>query len=181
MQFEESLVRRAQQRDTTAFGAIYEEYFDRVYRYILVRVGTRADAEDLTEQVFLKALESIGSFTWRGAPFGAWLFRIAQNLVIDFQRRKARRQTTPLEDWESVATDDPERDVELKMDLEELVAAVGKLTEAQRQVVALRFAGGLSIAETAGVVGKSEGAIKALQHSALASLRRILNSGHGGG
>ena len=177
---EESLVKRAQQRDTAAFATIYEEYVDRVYRYILLRVGIHMDAEDLTEQVFLKALESIGSFKWRGAPFGAWHFRIAQNLVIDFQRRKARRPTAPLEDWEAVATGDPQGDVELKLSIEELVAAVARLTEAQRQVIALRFGAGLSIAETAGAMNKNEGAVKALQHSAVASLRRILNTRRGG-
>jgi len=177
---EESLVKRAQQRDTAAFAAIYEEYVDRVYRYILLRVGTRVDAEDLTEQVFLKALESIDSFKWRGAPFGAWLFRIAQNLVVDFVRRKSRRQTSPLEEWEGVATGDPESAVELKLSIEETVAAVARLTEAQRQVIALRFGAGLSIAEAAGAMGKSEGAVKALQHSALVSLRRILNTRPGG-
>ena len=171
MQEEESLVRRAQAGEASAFASIYERYFDRVYRYILLRVGSRMDAEDLTEQVFLKALEKMGSFRWRGVPFSAWLFRIAHNQMVDHLRRRGRDMPL-LGDEEPAAADDPQAALERKLSMEELSAAVGRLTELQRQVVALRFAAGLSVAETARAVERSEGAVKALQHSALASLRR---------
>ena len=85
MQDEESLMRRAQRRDPEAFTQLYEAYFDKIYRYIVIRIGNEMEAEDMTQQVFLKALQSISSFRWRGIPFSAWLFRIAHNLAVDSQ------------------------------------------------------------------------------------------------
>lgn len=95
---EQGLVERARAGDTGAFARLYEDYFDRVYRYIAIRVGSRVEAEDLTEQVFLKALESIGSFQWRGVPFSSWLFRIAHNQVVDYLRKATKRESLPLDE-----------------------------------------------------------------------------------
>lgn len=172
---EQSLVRQAQAGDSQAFATLYEEYFDRVYRYIAVRVGNQTEAEDLTQQVFLKCLESIGGFRWRGAPFASWLFRVAHNVVIDHYRQASRRQTLPLDEF-IVADESPEELVDFKLEVEEVKRAIARLTDAQRQVIALRFASGLSISESARAMGKSEGAIKALQHSALQALKRILRT-----
>jgi len=83
VQDEESLVRRAQQRDQEAFAQLYEENFDKIYRYVVLRIGSKTEAEDMTQQVFLNALQSISSFRWKGVPFSAWLFRIARNQVVD--------------------------------------------------------------------------------------------------
>ena len=180
MQREEDLVRRAQRRDPEAFGVLYEEHFDRIYRYVLLRVRNQADAEDITQQVFLRALESIGSYRSKGTPFASWLFRIAHNLVVDYWKKKSREKTTAVapEEMDEAVADaaaaDPAALAELKFDLRELSAACERLTDGQREIISLRFAGGLSVAEAAGVMGKSEGAVKVLQHAALVKLRRIL-------
>ena len=91
MQDEESLVRRAQQRDPAALTQLYEENFDRIYRYIVLKIGDRTEAEDMTQQVFLNALKSISSFKWKGMPFSAWLYRIAHNQIVDYLRKKSRQ------------------------------------------------------------------------------------------
>ena len=175
MQDEENLVRRAKERDQEAFAQLYEEYFDKIYRYIALRIGDRMEAEDITQQVFLNAIRAISSFKLRGVPFSAWLFRIAHNQVVDYLRKKARRATTPLEESLIISEDAPQLIAEQKQDVERLRLATRKLTPAQREVIAFRFAGELSIAQVAKVMGKSEGAVKALQHSAIVALRKALS------
>jgi RNA polymerase sigma-70 factor (ECF subfamily) len=120
VQDEESLVRRAKENDEAALTQLYEENFDKIYRYIVLKIGDRTEAEDMTQQVFLKAFKSISGYRSRGSQFSSWLFRIAHNQMVDY---------------------------------------------------------GLSLAEVAKTMGKSEGAIKALQHSAVVSLRRIMAAG----
>ena len=173
MQNEESLVRRAQHHDQEAFAQLYEEHFDKIYRYVTLRIGNKTEAEDMTQQVFLNALESISSFKWKGIPFSAWLFRIAHNQVVDYLRRK-KRTAVPLD--ESLASNDnnPQLVVEQRLDIEQLLLATKQLTGAQREVISLRFAGELSIAQAAKAMGKSQGAVKALQHSAIVALRKAL-------
>jgi len=172
---EESLVRRAQQRDEEAFAQLYEEHFDRIYRYVTLKIGDQAEAEDITQQVFLKALQSISSFRWKGIPFSAWLFRIAHNQVIDYFRKKRKRVTEPLDDSLALSDSNPQLLTERNLDIEQLALATKQLTQAQREVISLRFAGELSIAQVAKVMGKSPGAIKALQHSAIVALRKALS------
>jgi len=175
VQDEESLVRRAKQRDQEAFAQLYEGYFDKIYRYVAIRIGDRMEAEDITQQVFLNAIKAISSFRWRGIPFSAWLFRIAHNQVVDYLRRKTKRPTIPL-DESLVASDyDPQLIAGQKLDIERLHSATGKLTPAQQEVISLRFAGELPIAQVARIMGKSEGAVKALQHSAIVALRKTLS------
>jgi RNA polymerase sigma-70 factor (ECF subfamily) len=175
---EEDLVRRAQRREPEAFAQLYEEHLDRIYRYVVLRVRSQADAEDITQQVFLKALENIGSYRWRGMPFASWLFRIAHNLVVDHWKKKSRQKVeavAPEEvDQMAESSDDPATLAELKFDVKQLSVACEQLSDGQREIVSLRFAGGLSVAEAAKVMGKSEGAVKVLQHAALVKLRRIL-------
>lgn len=175
MQDEERLVRRAQQ-EPEAFAQLYEEYFDKIYRYIAIRVGNEAEAEDLTQQVFLKALKSIPSFRWKGIPFSAWLYRIAHNQVVDYLRRKTKHATESLDGMvkATVSDDNPQLEFERKVDIEQLLLATKRLTGAQREVISLRFTSELSIAEVARIMGKSEGAVKALQHSAIVALRKVL-------
>ena len=177
MREEESIARRLQKREPEAWSAVYEEYFPRVYRYIALRVSNRTEAEDLTEQAFLKALQSIDSFKWRGVPFSAWLFRIARNLVIDYWRTAKSKTSLPLD--ESLVSDDvdPETIAERNLDIKQVFQAMGQLTQSQRDVMELRFFGGLSVNEVAKVLGKSEGAVKVMQHSALAALRKRLSVG----
>jgi RNA polymerase sigma-70 factor (ECF subfamily) len=171
---EESLIRRAQQYDQQAFAQLYEEHFDKIYRYVALRVGDKAEAEDITQQVFLKALRSISSFRWKGTPFSAWLFRIAHNQVVDYLRKKTKQATVPLVESAVSFSSDPQLLAEQRLNVEQLIAATKRLTETQREVISLRFAGELPIAQVAKIMGKSEGAIKALQHSAIVALRRAL-------
>lgn len=177
MQDEEGLIRRAKEHDPVALTQIYEENFDRIYRYIVLKMGDRVEAEDMTQQVFLKAIQSISSYKWQGMPFSSWLYRIAHNQVVDYLRKKSKRPLVPLDEGLSAGDDDPRREAEKKMEIEELAAATKQLTPAQQEVISLRFSSELSIAEVARVMGKSEGAVKALQHAAIIALRKVLVTG----
>ena len=174
MQDEENLVRRAKERDREAFAQLYEEYFDKIFRYVALKIGDRMEAEDITQQVFLNAIRAISSFKLKGIPFSAWLFRIAHNQVVDYLRKKTRRSVSSIDKVSLSADDDPTQTLERKLDVERLNSATRKLTPAQQEVISLRFAGEMSIAEVAKVMGKSEGAIKALQHSAIVALRKVM-------
>lgn len=173
MQDEQNLVRRAQQHDQEAFAQLYEGHFDKIYRYVTFKIGNETEAEDMTQQVFLNALQSISSFKWKGIPFSAWLFRIAHNQVVDYFRKK-KQATVPLDESLASNDDNPQSVVEQKLDIEQLILATKQLTGAQREVISLRFAGELPIAQVAKAMGKSQGAVKALQHSAIVALRKTL-------
>ncbi len=182
MQEELTLVQRARQGDQEAFAQLYESHFNKIFRYVVIKIGNQAEAEDMTQQVFVKAYESIGSYRWQGIPFSAWLFRIAHNQMVDYVRKQSKKPTVPLD--ESLPIRDGsnlEHDVETKIEMEKVVLASKQLTKAQREVISLRFAGGLSIAEAAKTMKKSEGAVKALQHSAILALRKVLLRGENGG
>ena len=167
------LVDRAQRGDRSALEDLYLIHFDRIYGYLHVSVGNRHDAEDLTTQTFLKMIESIGKFRWRSAPFSAWLFRIAHNVAMDHFRGSRRIQ---LEEEVPEPEDSAERSAE-----EEAMQSIGRastfelierLSPDQQQVLTLKFVFNFSNADVAGILGKSEGAIKSLQHRALASLQK---------
>jgi len=172
---ERALVDAAKAGDEAALAELYSLYFPRVYRYILARMGNPYDAEDLTEEVFLRVLDAIERFQWREAPFSAWLFRIAHNAVIS-QRRKdgARGRSSPLSEALPVDSQGPEEMVENRLALNEIMKAAETLPEAQRRVISLRFAAGLTVAETARAMGKGEGNVKVIQHKAIAKLREML-------
>jgi RNA polymerase sigma-70 factor (ECF subfamily) len=174
VQEEQSLVLQAQKCNQEAFAKLYEQNFDKIYRYISLKVGNNTEAEDMTQQVFIKALQSISSYKWKDVPFSAWLFRIAHNQVIDYYRKQSRQSTTPLYEYMAVTNNNPEKAIEDKSDIERLLIASKKLTAAQQEVITLRFAGELPIAEVARIMGKTQGAIKALQHSAIAALRKLM-------
>lgn len=182
MQEELDLVQRARQGDHQAFAQLYEAHFDKIYRYVVVKIRNQTEAEDMTQQVFIKAYESIGSYQTQGVPFTAWLFRIAHNQMVDYVRKASRQPTTWLDETLPIPDgSDLEGDVETKIEMEKVALASNKLTKAQREVISLRFAGGLSIAEAAKTMRKSEGAIKALQHSAILALRKTLLAGEQNG
>ncbi len=173
----EQLVKEAQKGDPAALAALYERFFDQIYRYVSFKSGSGPEAEDITGDVFVKMLESIHSFKWQGHPFSSWLFRIAHNLIVDYFRRGARRKTAPLD--AAAATvgttpDDMDRTVETNLAMAEISVAMQGLTNLQQEVISLRFAGGLSVSETAGALGKNDNAVKALQHVGLRKLRTIL-------
>ena len=175
-QTERETVDRARAGDQRALADLYDWYMPRVYRYALARLGNVAEAEDLTEEVFLRMLGAIGSFHWRDVPFSSWLFRIARNQLASHFRRIAQRGGTASEIGEDVIDwrHDLAAVVENQITIEEVRRATEQLPEAQREVIAMRFAVGLSIAETAKALGKREGNIKALQHKAIARLQRML-------
>ncbi len=177
MQNEENLIRRAQLHDEEALTRIYEENFDRVYRYVVLKIGDRTEAEDITQQVFINVIKSISSYKWQGAPFTAWLYRIAHNQIVDYLRRKTKVPTAQLSETLPSKDIDPTTAVEQKLQIESITEVMKRLTSAQQQVITLRFTAEMSIAEVAKAMGKSEGAIKALQHSAVAALRRELDIG----
>ena len=182
MQEELDLVQRARQGEQEAFAQLYENHFDKIFRYVVLKIRNQAEAEDMAQQVFIKAYESIGSYQSQGVPFTAWLFRIAHNQMVDYVRKQSKRQTVPLDESLQIMDDcDVEHEVETKIEMEKVVLATAKLTKAQREVISLRFAGGLSITEAAKTMRKSEGAIKALQHSAILALRKALVGGVNGG
>lgn len=174
MQDEQSLVQRAQQLDQEAFTQLYERYFNKIYRYVALKIGNQAEAEDMTQQVFLKALQSIPSYKWRGIPFSAWLYRIAHNQVVDYLRKKTRQPTMSLNESLAISESNPQQTAEHKLGIEQLLLATRRLTPAQQEVISLRFTGELPIAQVAKIMGKSEGAVKALQYSAIVALRKLL-------
>jgi RNA polymerase sigma-70 factor (ECF subfamily) len=179
---ERSTVDRARLGNQQALADLYDWYMPRVYRYVLARVGSVHEAEDLTEEIFLKMLSGIGDFRWKSVPFSAWLFRIAHNEVAShFRRRHNRNRLAPL--FEGIVDDrqDLEALTEHRLTVEDVTRAAADLPEAQREVIALRFAVGLSIAETAQALGKREGNIKALQHKAVARLQKALGARIGEG
>jgi RNA polymerase sigma-70 factor (ECF subfamily) len=144
---------------------------------VVLRIGNETEAEDMTQQVFLNALQSISSFRWKGVPFSAWLFRIAHNQVVDYLRKKTRQATESLDESLVISKSDPQLVVEQRLDIEQLMLATKQLTKAQQEVIALRFVSELSTAQVAKVMGKSGGAVKALQHSAIVALRKALSVG----
>lgn len=170
------LVERAQGGEAEAFGRLYDQYSDTVYRYIYYRVGGRATAEDLTSETFLRALRRIGTFTWQGRDFGAWLVTIARNLVADhFKSSRFRLEVTTGEMLDANEVErSPEDSVLESLSNAALLEAVRKLNPQQQECVTLRFLQGLSVAETARIMGKNEGAIKTLQYRAVRTLARLL-------
>jgi RNA polymerase sigma-70 factor (ECF subfamily) len=173
-----ALVARAIERDRDAFGALYDLYFERIYRYVRLKLGDAVEAEDVTATVFLNAWRSIEQFAPQGEnSFLAWLFRLAHNALVDRYRR--RRDVTPLQDVEDYhlptdASFDPERVLDWRLTVAELSRALETLTEEQREVVVLRFVEGLSAREVGQIMGKQEGTVRGMQFRAIEALRRAL-------
>jgi RNA polymerase sigma-70 factor (ECF subfamily) len=171
---EQALLERAKQYDDEALGELYDRYAPRIYAYVFRRVGEAQLAEDLTGDVFVRFIQAIQSErTWH-TSFQAWLYRIAHNLVVDHFRRNAPATEVELDDWLMAADDDPVSAVAQRMSQQGLGVALRYLTPDQQQVLALRFGEGMTAREVAEVLDKTVGAVEALQHRALAALRRIL-------
>jgi RNA polymerase sigma-70 factor (ECF subfamily) len=172
------IVARAQGGDADAFGELYDRYVDVVYRYIYYRVSNVTLAEDLTSETFIRALRRISSYTWQGRDFGAWLVTIARNLIADhFKSGRYRLEVATSDLVEAGADrsqDGPENEVLSAITNEALLEAVKALGPEQQECISLRFLQGMSVAETAAIMGKNEGAIKALQYRAVKSLSRLL-------
>jgi RNA polymerase sigma-70 factor, ECF subfamily len=170
---ERAIVRRAAAHDAQAFARLYDRFVDKIFKYIYYKIGSRSDAEDLTAQVFLKAWEAIGSYHLTEKPFSAWLYRIAHNLVVDHFRM--RHDVLPIEEITLPEAPDSDLDdlAQRHLTAESLHRAIKRLTSDQRQVIILRFVEGYNTEEVALIMGKGQGAVRTLQHRALASLGRI--------
>lgn len=173
------LVERAK-TDPEAFGPLYERYLGRVYNYIYHRTGNVCDAEDLTERVFLQALAHLPSYTYRGLPFSVWLFRIAHNALANWYRDQKRRQTLPIDD-QVVGSSEPMAG--LDEDIEDAVLlrrSVANLSPERQQLLLLKFVEELPHAEIGQIMGRSEGAVKALLHRTLKALKKELRDSSNG-
>jgi RNA polymerase sigma-70 factor (ECF subfamily) len=168
------LVKQAQKGDRQAVAALYAAYRAHVYRYIAYRVGDPALAEDLTADVFVSMVRYIGKYESRGRPFLAWLYTIAGNTCKMYYRRQRLVEFEPLPDELIDGQTSPEKMAQLRLNQARLLTAMPRLTESQRQVILLKFIEGFSNAEVAAILEKSEGAIRVLQHRALAALRLAL-------
>ncbi len=173
---EARLLKAARQGDTLAFGLLYECYAPRVFRFLYAHLDERMDAEDMTEEVFLRVWQALPDYQERGAPFGGFVFRVAHNALFDHYRRSHRRGDPEDLDEERLpaAGADPAHDSAAAAESAELKSMLGQLGEDQRTVLTLRFLAGLTPEETAKAMGKSSGAVRVLQHRALRALRKLI-------
>jgi RNA polymerase sigma-70 factor (TIGR02952 family) len=173
------MVRRAQDGDAGAFGELYDHYVSLVHRYVYHRVGDRATAEDVTSETFVRALRRIDSLSFQGRDVGAWLVTIARNIIRDHVKSSRYRLEVSTADMRDAdqATDGPEDAVVAHLTNKQLLACVQQLGSEQQECIVLRFIHGLSVSETAEIMGKKDGAIKALQHRAVRRLAGLLPEG----
>ncbi len=155
-------------------AGLYDEYYDKIARYAYVRIGNASEAEDIASEVFLKALGSLNRYQDRGLPMQAWLFKIAHNLVVDYLRNKSKRVTLPIDIVDIVDESDPVETAEINLEMERVTVAMQSLTEEQREVVRLRFLGGLTSREVGEIMKKSDGAVREMQRAAMEKLRQLL-------
>jgi len=174
----QDIARRAAQRDTNAFAALYDEHLNTIYRFVSFKVGDATLAEDLTAEVFSKAWENIDRFEWRDLPFQHWLLRVARNVVVDHWRAN-RRSPTSLDGLYELANEEPSPDEIVVRDAEVARArgALKRLADDQREVLILRFIEGYSHADTAQVLRKSVVAVRKIQERALRALREVMREG----
>lgn len=155
-------------------AGLYDEYYDKIAHYAYVRIGNISEAQDIASEVFLKALDSLHRYEERGLPMQAWLFRIAHNLVVDHFRNKARQSHLPIDAVEIKEESDPVERAETSLEIERVIVAMQSLTEEQREVIRLRFFGGLTSREVGEIMKKRDGAVREMQRSAVEKLRQIL-------
>jgi len=168
------LIKGAVGGDADAFGRLYDMYVDRVYRHVYYRVGNTEDTEDLTQQVFIRAWQAIGRYKKTSSPFPAWLIRISHNLVIDFYRSKKDKVYLDSEIVANNSDFSPERAAEINFHQQQLRRVILQLPGEQQQVILMSFIEGFPCAEIAASLGKTEGAIRVIQHRALKKMRHIL-------
>ena len=170
--------------DPEAFGLLYERYVRRIYNYVYYRTGNHHDAEDLTARTFYRALKHVSRYVDRGVPFSAWLYRIAHNVVANWHRDRSRRQVISIDDLVMPvrSLDNPATVAEEKDKQDMLLQVVSRLPPERQQLLILKFVEQMSNAEIAGVMGRTEGAIKSLYHRTLVALRgELINEGNGQG
>ena len=169
---EKALIQRAKKGDPAAFAEIYDRYQPPVYRYISYRVNNPLDVDDLTGDVFVRLVERIDRFSYRGRPILAWLYTIARNLIVDYYRREGREKLAPIDEQLAANTMNPEEYANQALSLQRLSRGLEQLTEDQQNVIIFKFIEGYSNAQVAQLMEKPIGAVKSLQHRGLAALRR---------
>lgn len=175
---DEAALVRAAQGDREVFGLLYERYVERIFNYVFYRTGNVHDAEDLTERVFIRALNHIDAYSDRGLPFSAWLYRIAHNLVANWHRDNSRRKEIPLDDglFSAQHSDHPEHELLKSEERDNLLRVIRTLPVDRQQLLILKFVDNLSNAEIGQVMGRTEGAIKSLYHRTLLTIRDDLGT-----
>lgn len=173
---EKRIIEDATRGDASAFGLLYDHYQPQIYRFVVIKVGRREDAEDITHQIFLSAWKNIGGYEHLGHPFSSWLYQIARNLVIDHYRtNKIEINLEEAEDAHDIGhIDSSEAEVELSLAMDKVTEAIRSLSELHQDVIIMRFVEELSVKEVSASLGKSEGAVKVLQHRAMQKLKDIL-------
>ena len=172
---EQAIIARAVRGESSAFGLLYDHYEPQIYRFVFIKVSRREEAEDLTHQIFLSAWQSIGRYEDLGFPFSSWLYRIARNEVIDYYRSK--REFVPIEDLDPellAIPSDAARIVDQSLALERALAVIQELKPEHQDVLIMRFIDDMPIKDVALAMGKTEGAVKLLQHRALRQVERRL-------
>ncbi|KKU14920.1 hypothetical protein A3A20_00130 [Candidatus Wolfebacteria bacterium RIFCSPLOWO2_01_FULL_45_19] len=172
---EKNIIQRAIRGESSAFGQLYDHYMPMIYRFVLLKVGRREEAEDLTHQVFLSALQNISGYKHLGHPFSSWLYKIARNSIIDNARTK--KETIPLYDLDMEPHIEPaiEKTLDLNKEFNSAMKAIGQLNEEQQNVVIMKFIEGFSHKEIAEALDKNEGAIRTIQHRAIIKLKKLLS------
>ena len=172
-EIDSALIARAKE-DPEAFGLLYERYVDSIYNYIYYRTGNHHDAEDLTARTFYRALRHVSRYVDRGAPFSAWLYRIAHNLVANWHRDRSRRQIISLDElvMRTLKREGPAALAEEREEHDQLLQVVRRLPPERQQLLILKFVEQMSNAEIAEVMERTEGAIKSLYHRTLVALRK---------
>ncbi|MFH1694496.1 MAG: sigma-70 family RNA polymerase sigma factor [Patescibacteria group bacterium] len=172
---EENLVKQAKKGNPEAFGLLYEHYLPRIYRFILIKVSHKEQAEDITHLTFLKAWENVSRYQDRGHSFGSWLYRIARNTVVDHYRRGSAQISIDDVSIEVLGIDDSLlKSIDAKMRWDDLFGAIKTLKEIEQDVLIMRFVEDLPHQEVAKAVNKTEGAVKVIQHRALKKLKEVL-------
>lgn len=172
---EQKIVKKAKDGEVEAFGLLYDHYLPKIYRFVLLKVSHREEAEDLTHQAFLKAWENINQYNFKGYSFGAWLYRIARNITVDYYRNN--RSETSLEEVSEIAIEGLSLGgtIDKKIEWEGLIKSLKHLKEIEQEVLIMRFVEDLPLKEIAEAIGKSEGAVKLIQHRAINNLKKIVS------
>jgi len=170
------IIKKAKNGDGKAFGKLYDEYMPKIYRFVFLKIGRKADAEDLTHQIFMNAWQNVDRYEFKGFPFSSWLYRIANNTVIDYYRTWKNNQSLETTKEEAL-TETPNFDDQLdkRLNLKIIKTAINKLEQDQQSVLIMKFVDDLSNKEIAEILEKSEGAIRVIQHRALKQLKNIIN------
>jgi len=172
---EENYIKKAVGGDSSAFGSLYDHYQPMIYRFVMIKVGTREEAEDITHQVFLSAWQNVKSYKHRGHPFSSWLYQIARNQVIDHYRSKKNEVSLENVDPEYFAAPAIAHfDISMKLEMEKVRKAIQQLKPDYQDVIIMRFIEDVSLKEAAAALGKTEGAVKLIQHRAMKELKRVL-------